>query len=409
MLHHGRQVGINGRLRSLMGTASLDIRGSGLRYDSSSRRCRGFPAAPTRTAARAAIRVSAKVGFPPRNSATAAAKQLYISASTVRRLHQWNSRETGPWAWALCGGQDGFNEAADDDWTSDYEVGKVTPHSQHDRWRVRYEDLVEFKKEHGHCRVPCVYKKNPQLGAWVHNQRQVNRKGKLAPERKRRLDDLGFVWRFKSYDDERWEKMIRQLNEFKEEHGHCRVPYRYKKNPELERWASMQREANRKGKLAPERKRQLEELGFVWSRSCDEKWDEMFRQLKEFKKEHGHCRVPYRYKKNPKLGTWVHNQRQVNRKGKLAPERKLRLDYLGFIWRFKSYDDERWEEMFRQLNEFQMEHGHCSVPKKHPKLRIWVQNQWRAKAEEKLTPERERRMEGLGIFWSKPRDGNFTE
>ena len=33
-------------------------------------------------------------------------------------------------------------------------------------WNQRYEELVQFKKEFGHCDVPTKFKKNKALGRW---------------------------------------------------------------------------------------------------------------------------------------------------------------------------------------------------------------------------------------------------
>ena len=61
-----------------------------------------------------------------------------------------------------------------------------------------------------------------------------------------------------------------------------------------------------KGKrLTEERKQKLNELGFVWSlrsKRIDDHWDEMFRQLVDYKKVHGDCLVPSRFESNLKLG-----------------------------------------------------------------------------------------------------------
>ena len=303
------------------------------------------------------------------------------------RSHQWISTKTGS-TQALYEGQDGL-EAVDS--TSE---GEVTQ-SQY-RWRVQFEALVEFKEKHGHCNVPRQYKENPQLGRWVNNQRWAECNGKLVPERKRQLDELGFVWSKSS--DEAWEEMFRQLEEFQMEQGHCNVPQQYE-NPKLGWWVNTQRTAKAEGQLVPERKRRLEELGFVWSKSCVDAWEEMFRQLEEFKEAHGHCNVPSRYEKNPKLGVWVNTQRQAKAEGKMAPERERRLEDLGFVWRIQ---DEAWQEMFRQLEEFKKAHGHCNVPlhyEENPQLGVWVNTQRTAKAEGKLAPERERRLEDLGFVW----------
>ena len=290
------------------------------------------------------------------------------------------------------------------------DLGFVWSKSKDERWEKMFRQLGDFQMEHGHCSVPLRYKENPKLGKWVNDQRAAHAKGKLAPERKRRLDDLGFVWSMST--DEMWEVMFRQLQEFKEAHGHCDVPRRNKENPKLGTWVNTQRMAKCKGKLAPERERRLDDLGFVWSKSKDERWEEMFRQLGDFQMEHGHCSVPFWYKENPKLGKWVYDQRVAQAEGKLAPERKRRLDYLGFVWSKVKSNYDMWEERYEQLEEFQMEHGHCNVPKwykKFPKLRMWVQTQRVNKAGNRLDVERERRLDGLGVVWSKSKDERWEK
>lgn len=66
-------------------------------------------------------------------------------------------------------------------------------------------------------------------------------------------------------------------------------------------------------------------------------WDEMFKQLKEYKEQNGHCRVPQRYKANPQLGRWVNNQRYLYKKKNqdretITEEQINRLEGIGFEW-----------------------------------------------------------------------------
>ncbi|KAL7491008.1 hypothetical protein ACHAWT_000517, partial [Skeletonema menzelii] len=35
-------------------------------------------------------------------------------------------------------------------------------------WEGKFQELLEFKKENGHCDVPQHYAKNPQLGTFVN-------------------------------------------------------------------------------------------------------------------------------------------------------------------------------------------------------------------------------------------------
>ena len=47
----------------------------------------------------------------------------------------------------------------------------------------------------------------------------------MPPERKQRLDDMGFVW---DPYAEQWEEGFSKLLQFKEAEGHCRVPQSFK-------------------------------------------------------------------------------------------------------------------------------------------------------------------------------------
>jgi len=69
-----------------------------------------------------------------------------------------------------------------------------------DKWSEHYDQLKEYRKEHGDCLVPTHYTSNPRLGRWVHTQRHQRRlmmKGKkssMTEERVKKLDELGFNW-----------------------------------------------------------------------------------------------------------------------------------------------------------------------------------------------------------------------
>lgn len=59
------------------------------------------------------------------------------------------------------------------------------------RWCAQYDRLVEWKAKHGHTRVPFVA---GELGWWVNTQRQSERKGRLLPKRKAKLDAIDFCF-----------------------------------------------------------------------------------------------------------------------------------------------------------------------------------------------------------------------
>jgi hypothetical protein len=66
--------------------------------------------------------------------------------------------------------------------------------SKDHRWEMKYNELIEYKAQTGHCRVPNAYRANQQLANWVRKQRELRKKGRLTRERIERLDGCGFVW-----------------------------------------------------------------------------------------------------------------------------------------------------------------------------------------------------------------------
>ena len=86
-------------------------------------------------------------------------------------------------------------------------------------WDEWYGRLVKFKERGGHCRVPALHKEDgTNLGNWVGTQRKT--KDELTEDRRRRLDELGFVW---DPLKDQWEEGFLSLKKFKEREGHYRV------------------------------------------------------------------------------------------------------------------------------------------------------------------------------------------
>eukprot|EP00547_Thalassionema_nitzschioides_P005884 CAMPEP_0194199266 /NCGR_PEP_ID=MMETSP0156-20130528/350_1 /TAXON_ID=33649 /ORGANISM="Thalassionema nitzschioides, Strain L26-B" /LENGTH=354 /DNA_ID=CAMNT_0038924139 /DNA_START=54 /DNA_END=1118 /DNA_ORIENTATION=+ len=67
-------------------------------------------------------------------------------------------------------------------------------------WQERFEMLLTFKKEHGHCEVPSKYEENLQLGSWVKCQRRQyklhldGKQSNITANRIELLENCGFKW-----------------------------------------------------------------------------------------------------------------------------------------------------------------------------------------------------------------------
>lgn len=266
-------------------------------------------------------------------------------------------------------------------------------------WEASFSALAQFHAAHRHCDVPSTWKEDPALATWVERQRKLQKVGQLSEVRRARLDALGFVW---DPREAAWNQKFSELENYKRANGHCNVPNNFPPNPSLAKWVDHQRQFFRRGELADNRRKALEEIGFVWDARSAEQSDfneKMFSALVEFKKREGHCNVPQNYPPNPQLAKWVANRSNQYRAGKLAAAMRERLDELGFVWNRR---DALWEARFSELREFHGRNGHCNVPAKYPPnlvLGVWVSSQ-RAKAAS-LSSDRKARLDALGFEWSR--------
>lgn len=141
-------------------------------------------------------------------------------------------------------------------------------------------------------------------------------------------------------------------------------------------------------------------------------WENMFRALEAYRKEHGDCQVPTNWEKNVQLGRWVAMQRYRHKIGELSKGYLTRLSQIGFVW---SPTDKVWNDMLQRLVKYKKKHGHCDVPSScpsEPDLANWVANQRHRKKLGSLAVERMRKLEAVGFVWSvygKPQSAKVPE
>lgn len=235
---------------------------------------------------------------------------------------------------------------------------------------------------------------------------------RLSSDRLRQLLELDFVWDAQQHA---WESKYRQLVEFQQKYGHCRVPNNSVEYPRLGVWVRNQRRERKKllqqqepgqeqhgaasdpdavtSTLTPDRFRRLEALEFDWYKSHDDTWNDKYRQLQQYVEEFGHANVKQDDPQYFALGQWCMNQRIADRKRqrRLAHEeagastaaatpeseserinnadegksdemtltRIHRLERLGFSWHVR---DDAWHTMKQKLVDYYEEHGHVDIP-----------------------------------------------
>jgi hypothetical protein len=136
---------------------------------------------------------------------------------------------------------------------------------QAEQWSDKFDELIEFIKERGHCSVPHTFEENPALARWVKRQRyqykllQQGKASTLTDERVLALDRVGFVW------DSHSAAWNDRLHEYRRVQGKP-----HPSNSRLATWVKCQRRQYKlfwSGKLSNMtlgRISELEKLGFQW-------------------------------------------------------------------------------------------------------------------------------------------------
>lgn len=247
-------------------------------------------------------------------------------------------------------------------------------------WENRFKELLAFKKEFGHLNVPMKYK---TLGQWVTKHRKTKKSGMLSKEKMDRLDEIGFIWDVKEWQ---FQRGLRKMKDFKARHGHLKIKIT---DGEFGSWFYTRRKEylqylnGEKTTLSEQHRLELENIGFgphlAARRKLNEEekmdmlrrsasWEKRYDELVEFHKEFNHTRVP-KLPQYAQLSTWVTRQRTLQASGKLAHDRFLLLERIGFVWNTNHW---RWMKRFSELQEYLSQNGNTNVPKGSGDLGEWV-------------------------------------
>ena len=299
-------------------------------------------------------------------------------------------------------------------------VSSSSASANEEKWQRRFSELKTYKEVNGNCLVPRSYPDNPPLGKWVKMQRfqyklfTENKASRLTTARIQQLNDIGFKWIVRSRKVT-WETRYDELIEFKRLKGNCLVPMRYADNPQLGRWVEVQRkeykkwQKNERSGLTAEHIQKLEEIGFVWSVTCE--WDVRFKELTEYQQATGNCMVPRNYPQNQPLAYWVGHQRKEmsnirqNKTSRLTEQRISALESIGFCWDASS--GVTWESRWDELYKFKEMYGHCQVrSENNPELAKWCRQMrkeygnFQKGKRSRLSAEKVIEMENIGFVWN---------
>lgn len=221
-----------------------------------------------------------------------------------------------------------------------------------------------------------------------------------------------------------WLEKYALLEEYHKEHGNIDIPQSYEVNSiKLGHWLNNQRQAykgNGTHKITDEQIKLMDMLGMNWEVKEDD-WNEKYRLLEQYYKEHGDIDIPDNYEINGiNLGSWLFRQKQGykgNTNYKMTEERANLLNELEIE---SEINKKSWMAKYKLLKEYYQKHGNIHIPRSYVingiQLGNWLNTQkqaYRGKGNLKITNEQIRLLNELEINWSirdkKLLNGEITE
>jgi len=269
------------------------------------------------------------------------------------------------------------------------------------------------------------------LGDWISEVRRAYSQGRLSRENIKAFENVsGWVWSpaqlprepephnvggkgqsqyISSSHEHKWQVKYKCLQKYILEHKTSSVPCRHvtADGINLGLWVATQRTQYKSRTLSKKRQRLLEQLpGWEWS-SQEHVWNTGYLSAQQYAKDNGDLLISFDYitEDGFKLGQWVTTQRTQYNSRTLSKKRQRLLEQLpGWQWDGHRY---KWQEGFEHLQEYAQKHGNCKVAQLYHTadgfhLGLWCSSQKEAYLREKLSTDRQKRLEALpGWEWRK--------
>ncbi|MFB7270677.1 Helicase associated domain protein [Streptomyces sp. NPDC056244] len=295
-------------------------------------------------------------------------------------------------------------------------VSAITVHAvtaTTETWEEYYGAACAYQQREGNLLIPSAHvtASGLRLGSWLAEQGKMHGKGRLRPDRLRRLEAIGAVFGRREI---RLQRHLSATRDYHRQYGHLRVPFDYVTTGEdpVDLGAFLIRVRRARQKLTPEQKAELEQLGLVLDTVGDDHWNRMFAAATAYRREHGDLLAPATHITDDdpplRLGEWLVRCRYWKKRGQspLTPQRIRDLDALGMTWDAHAY---KWRRGFQFAQAYFQKHGDLRVVTTFEtegpeafKLGAWIRKQRRNLQAGSLTKSQVEDLTRIGMIWSLP-------
>jgi superfamily II DNA or RNA helicase len=289
-------------------------------------------------------------------------------------------------------------------WKGTRKSGRVKSEITPLDWKLNYNQLLLFKKNHSHLDVPS---KEKDLYRWMQIQRQSFREDILNDEQLKLLKDIEFPFSINKEIqlENNWNSQYEDLKKLFKEQGNNEI----KRNHPLYKFAASQRTAFKKNKITPVRLDKLKAIDFNFETNRYERfdlaWMNRYEELKKYSIANNNCNPSAKTGNYKSLGTWVLGQRMEKKQNKLDDFKIALLNELGFKWsediinEGSKPDDLKWLKKYDILLKFKETNGTTIVPQHNKEIGRWVNDQRVNFKRKKLSEFRINKLKEIDFVW----------
>lgn len=278
-------------------------------------------------------------------------------------------------------------------------------------WMTMYGAAKEYFGKQGNLNVPLTYRTEDgkYLGRWISTQR-ANRT-RISEEKRKLLDSIGMNWL--TSEESKWEIYFISLEQYKNTYGNLDIPsvYETADGLQLGRWYRNICEKYTRDELASEKVEKLIKLGANLGPARSRNWMKGYELAKAYYEGFGDLLIPHDYcVEDMKLGIWISTQREKFAEGALSTEQIQMLEKIGMCW---DRNEDKWEKGFFLVCEYLNPSGDkCAISNRNinsvpvgfsiegTDIYAWLGTQRSRYKQGKLSAERIRKLEEIGMKWS---------
>lgn len=285
------------------------------------------------------------------------------------------------------------------------ELGMVW-NTKHHKWETKFSELIDIYNQLG---TLYVIENNPVVTAngitltideelmhWIKCQRTYYTNGALSQDKIDRLESLGLALNLAT---KTWNDNMKALKHYVKVNGHANV--QPKDDEKLYNWVRRLRRDKSRDLLDENIVKELESIGFTWSRR-DTMWEEKFNKYLAYIIKYNTVIMEkgcegYDYE----IDRWIGNQRRLYNNGELSEDRIEKLNAVGFVWDVYEY---KWMLIYEELKNFMHSLGETLYKssllkqyKGNTPLNRWVETQKRAFKANRLSENRLNLLLEIGV------------